>query len=1009
MPLQKQTVAVNFGNGVDNKTDEKLIVMGKLKTLENGVFKKFGRIDKRNGYQLLSSMIVGGSSLTSGSALAQFKDELLQFNKQKLYSYSSGGGNWLDKGTAVSAIVKTKQIVNNNYQQTQCDTAVNDGVGVYAYKDSRGGVRATVFDESTGTTILSDTSIDANASRVRCVSFRAYLYVFYYVQDNANTGSLYCKRINPKSATAFDTAVLIANDVAAARANFDICPFQNIRLMFAYSRYSTSGIKIGFLDETPAIYSGVLSPINVSPADGAEYCLTIFPSANQTFTIAWANATSGVNAMIISNALAIIVAKTVIDADAVSVYLNITGYQQRGSTTSTIYYEVYNALSYNKYIRQNTFTYAGVVGTPSVFMRSVGLWTKAFRYDIAEDSTNRGFIGVSHQSTLQSTYFIIRNDGVIVAKIQPANGGGLAVNAILQNINGGSGVFTFGVLNKVQLISENATIFSNTGVARTGIDFTNLDTFNYAELADNLHIVGGFLSMYDGVSVVEHGFHLYPENINTATSGSAGLANGTYQYMVMWEWKDNNGNLHRSAPSIGFSVTVSGGPKQVDLTIPTLRLTAKTGNRTDVSVVVYRTVASGTTFYRVTSITSPLFNSTTTDTVAYSDTTTDAALISNEILYTVGGELDNMPSPACTYITEYKNRLFVAGLENGLEIWYSKEVNAGQPVSFASELTLICPPEGGDISALFKLDDKVVLFKSDRFFVTYGDGPNNTGQNGEFAKPQFVTEDTGCETQNSLVRVPQGIMFKSPKGIYLLDSQLNTTYKGSPVEDFNFLTFTSGTLKSTDNQVRFTTSNGACLVYDYFFDHWSTFTNYQANDSLIWDNQFVMLKTDGNVYYEVADYFRDVSSYIPLKLVTAWLSFDNVTGYQRIYNLAFLGAYKSPHVMRVKIGYDFSEAYRSNIIFTPATDLTLNIFGDGVTYGSDTPFGGTENAVYRWKAHLTYQKCQTLRFEIEDIGTSASEGSLEGLNLSSIGVELGVKGHLGRFKPSQNIGTQELP
>lgn len=999
MPLQKQTISINFGNGIDTKTDPKLVQPGKLVDLQNRVFKKNGRLDKRNGYQILSGTTTDGSTLSGGSALAVFKDELLQYNKQNLYSYSSGAMRWLNKGPVISSILHTKQIINNTAQQSQCDSAINSGVAVYAWEDSRGGVRASVYDYNTGTTMLSDVSLNASASRARCLSFGSYLYVFYYV-----AGSLLARRISPVTPTSFDAPVTISTTVNTANPNYDINTYATNRVFFAHNVQGASQIKTGWLDEDLVIGTGALAPQFI--AEAATNCLSIINGPSFEFYVVYHNGTSGLRAAITNTGGTVIVGPVTVDPTTSPIVTNVTGYTKRDNTGVNLYFEFTQSPTYNTIIKTAFVSSSGAVSGLAVFLRSVGLWSRAFRYDDPADTVDRGYIGITYESDFQSTYFVVRNDKVVAAKIQPNLGSGLTTRPMLQTVTElESGKFTFAILNKVRIISENADLFSQLGVAQTEIDFDASESFNHAELGDNLHIVGGVLNMYDGVSVVEHGFHLYPEGLSASQSGSSGVSDGTYQYIALYEWKDNHGNIHRSATSVPITFVVTGGPRNVSVVVPTLRLTQKQGTRVPPAIVLFRTEDLGSIFYRVSSIVTPTYNDTSIDSVTIVDTTDDATLISQEILYTTGGILDNQAPPASSFITVYKNRLFLAGLEDDLLLWYSKINAPDAPVEFAAELTLQSDPGGGAVSSLTVLDDKILIFKNDRLFYSYGDGPNNTGQNGEFAPVTFVTDDTGCIAQNSIIRAPQGIFYKSAKGIYALDSTLNPQYIGAEVEDFNQYEITSATLKSDVNQIRFTTLNGPCLVYDYYFKQWSTFTNHYATDSLIWNNTFILLKTDGNVYNEVVGYYKDNGAGFGSIIETGWIALDSVTGFQRVYDLAFLGEYKSPHILRIKVAYDFSAAFRSTIIFNPDTALGISHYGDDAVYGGSAVYGGYNNS-YRFKASLSQQKCQSIRFLIEEITTSATEGSQEAFTITSIGLQVGIKGHLGRMPAAQSIGTQ---
>lgn len=996
--LQKQHILIALGQGVDTKTDPKIVAPGKLAELKNGVFKKRGRIDKRPGYEVVTSQTVTSASLVGGSALQTFNDELLQYNKQRLYSFSEGAGKWIDKGVAVSASVESQQVVKNTASQTQADFAYTGGISVYAYEDSRGGVRASVYDEVTGTTLIADTEVASSGTRVRCCAFNGYLFVFYY-----NSGNLLVRRINPLLPTSFDSPVTAASDVNTTNPHYDVLPFQDLRIAFVYNVQGATEIKFGWLSVTPAVLTGTLGVQTISEA--ATNSLAVILGPSNLFYVAWHNA-SGLRCSIRNNGGNQLVAATTVDSYTATTICNITGFPARDGSGLTFFYEVTAASAYNQFIKKNTLTTSGSAGTASVFLRSVGLYSKAFSYYFASETTDHAYVCITHASTLQNTYFIARDDGIIVGKMQYTTGTGLTTRTILANVaHPDSNTFLFAITNKLQLISENDNVFSLQGVSRAKIDFNAAEQFNALQLGDNLHIVGGVLSMYDGQSVVEHGFHLYPEDLSYALSGGAGsIVDGNYSYVAMYEWTDNFGQIHRSAPSVELLVTVSGGPKNVLVTIPTLRLTQKTSPRSEISIVLYRSeVGPGSIYYRVSSVTSPTYNSLSADTVTITDSLTDAQIVSRELLYSTGGVVENFPPPSCKYIEQFKDRIFLAGLENPSEIWYSKIRNSGEPVEFSPFLTLDASSEGGGIEGAAVLDDKFVLFKRDRLFMTYGDGPNNAGTGGEFAKPQFITADVGCDNANSIVRTPDGLMFKSSKGIYSLDRALNVAYIGADVETYNSETITSATLMADVNQVRFTTRSGPLIVYDYYMRQWGTFTPYSAADSLIWNKQFVFLSSAGAVYKENTS-FRDNGAGISLSLTTGWIALDSIIGLQRVYKLLIIGQYKSYHKLRVSVGYDFSESFEHTYVMDTDSAFAVTTFGSQSPFGSESPMGGDSN-VYRFVVNLTRQKCQAIKFKIEDLTVASTPGTGEGYNITGIGLLAGIKGQAGKFKASQKIAS----
>lgn len=995
MALQKQKITLNLASGLDTKTDSKHLPLGKLSVLENAVYTKTGKLDKRNGFDELNQYDLDNNLLTNPDGLALFNDEVLLYRNQKLYSYSKNANAWASKGACVSVIAKSKQVLKNTYQQTQVDCAISGKVALYAWEDSRGGVRCLVKDEETGTVLLSDTSVDASGSRVKCLEFKGNLYVFYY-----KSGSLYGRRINPLSPTSLDAAVQLSSTVDTTNSFYDVYNYTDTKILFCHGTNGASTITVGFKDQDLAAI-GSSSTISIK----AEKCLTVVEGPSRTFYFLAQDTTNGLRCVITNSGLAVVHAAFVVDSYTTTNFNNVTGYMT--STGVTVFYQQAAAATYNTLIKTNTIASGGTAGTASVFKRSVGLWSKVFTHTDAEGDEHQFFVAV-HESTLQSTYFVIRSDGVIVARLQATNASGLTTRAMLATVSQTVSNYKFLIplLKKNDLISENATIFTPTGVYRTILDFSSEDILTAKQLGNNLHIVGGCLQAYDGVSVVEHGFHLYPENISLGQSASGGsLSDGTYQVIFVYEWTDNYGQIHRSAPSVPVSITLTGGgsSEKITCTVPTLRLTAKDGtNRTAVSLVGYVTEDAGSVFYRFTSITSPTFNDTTADTVSVDCT---AVTISNELLYTTGGVLDNEAPPACSAIEVYKNRLFLTGLEDEIGFWYSKEFRQNYGVAFSTQFKKIGEPDGGDLVAFGILDDKLLCFKETRFYYTFGDGPNDLGQDGDFSEIQFVTEDIGCQVQGSVVRMPRGLMLKTYKGIYLVDTGFNTNYIGYPVEAYNAKSITSGVLVDTKNQVRFTTSDGPVLVYDYFRDQWSTFTGLSSYGAVMADAGYTLLKTNGKIFQENDSKYKDGDASYQIALETGWVALDGIGGFQRIYKIFFLGDYYSSHKLRIKFAYDYSPGYESQFVFDPVSSYEISAYGDSSPYGADATYGG-QNSAYRFSAHTSQQKCEAIKFRIDELISSASSGSQRSLSISDIAILVGVKGGIARMQYSQKIGAQ---
>ena len=1000
MALQKQPMELLFGQGIDTKSDPKTLEIGNLSILENGVLKKKNRIDKRHGYNQIGKTIIGGAASPSVDNNATFKDELLLYANQNLYSYSKSTDQLADKGPCVSAIVTTDQIVKNSYSQFQCDSAELNGVAVFAYKNLGAGIQATVTDSATGLAILSDVSIDTSisAEKIRVLAFQNYIHVFYY-KNNV----IYVRRINTSSPSAFGAAVATVTDVNSSQPNYDVLNYGEARILIATNYQTSDGIKMTFIDVAGTVYTATYPAVVIGTEAGYACVSLILGDLNKIYLV-YQTATPELRCVILNAGLTVLRSAYTLNATA-SLIKNVTGYARNDGTGIDVIYDFVNAADKTKYVVMKvTAPAVGSATGDAVLLSSVAVSSKAFKYG------DYHFFGVVHDSPLQPTFFLVRNDGLIVAKQKYGTAGGILTDANLLPIVSkiSDTKFRYSFIAKGTLVSLGGGVFTTLGgVCQTEIDFSAAGVFTSAELGNNLLICGGTLQNYDGQSVTEHGFHLFPEGVTATTSATGGFITvGDYNYVVVYEWTDNIGQLHRSAPSVPLALPISAaGPTSSNtVVIPTLRLTAKKlPTRTPVSLAVYRTAAGGTLYYRASSLITPTLNDPTQDTVNFVDTVPDTTLTSRELLYTTGGVLENFSPGSCSSITTFKNRVFLAGLENKNQVIYSKAVTSGVPVQFAQEFTLLTDEKGPRITALSKLDDKVIIFKKNSFNITYGDGPDDTGVNGSFAQPEFVSSDVGCLDSQSIAQIQGAITFKSDKGLYLLNSQLQTQYFGAPVEDYNSLTVTSAVVKPEVNQIRFTTSTGVCLVFDYFFQQWSTFTNHAGKDAVVWNGSYVYVKSTGEILIESEGFYKDIAAPYHLKVATSWIALAGVNGFQRVYRFGLLGEYKTPHLLSIKAGYDFSSALETVMIFDPVTAMGIDTFGDGGAFGSDSPFGGA-NISYRVRGHLPRQKCQSIKFVLEELTTAASEGTGEALTVSGLTLIVGVKSGLTKLKSSQSLG-----
>src|SRR5690606_35921270 len=115
---------------------------------------------------------------------------------------------------------------------------------------------------------------------------------------------------------------------------------------------------------------------------------------------------------------------------------------------------------------------------------------------------------------------------------------------------------------------------------KQAIDVIRVDSYTFsmadprayqvAELGGVLYAAAGCVLQYAGKRLTEVGFWAPPEFAAPTVSqpgGTANMAVGTYVYALVWEWQDDAGQRHQSAPTLR-TVEVNTDNSQVAIAIP---------------------------------------------------------------------------------------------------------------------------------------------------------------------------------------------------------------------------------------------------------------------------------------------------------------------------------------------------------------------------------------------------------------------------------------------------------
>lgn len=667
----------------------------------------------------------------------------------------------------------------------------------------------------------------------------------------------------------------------------------------------------------------------------------------------------------------------------------------------------------NDYVRITKFpavfgaSLAPALRETAVLMRGVGLISKPFVQN------NHVYVWCSNSSEKQPQAFLVREDGKVVAHALVENHAGLKpvktqVDATffapgLSEVNArGDSTWSTSMEHQGELLAfsgvEGAVIKARPvqllNVVATTAQFSDeAKEFNTLEFNGNCYTVGAQSCVYDGTSLVELGFHLSPDSDDETMSSSLGtggsLSNsGEYRYCFTYHWRDSAGREDSSRPSAPITVTLGASNSSVLWSIPSLRQT----NKRDAYVKAWRTqdiaglesgAAAESIFQLASDPVNPILNDTLANTVSWRDTLSDETLLARPVLYTVSGELEDAPTPVARVMSSWDNRLVLGGDEQDpLRVWFSKQANERKPPAFNEALYVRCTDDSQPVTAVAPLDDKLCVFKERAVYVIPGGaGIDNLGA-GSITPVQRISSDVGTSQPKSVVSTPLGTMFKTEKGISLLDTGLTFQRVGQPVErDMRDMDISSAVLVPDSNEVRWTNATADphfCL--DYVTGRWSKHTGFGAViDSVLWLGKHVKLTGEGAVLVEDPLAYQDGSTEISTVIETGWISFQGaLAGVERVFGLWLLGEAKSQHTLTVQVAFDFVDEYveshdiDSNTVIAPSSvAVTRDPFYTGV--------------------RLDKQLCYAIKLRISDSDVRAPEGpGVGGMQISAVAMEFGV-------------------
>lgn len=902
MALQKQAVNLEFSGGLQRQSDDFTVIPSKLTVLTNGRFVDKTTVSSRNGFSpLISNHVYDGSTIGEFRRLVKRGNELAAecdkgFAAGNVSTLFPSNGTWSRVASSLNRCSAEMVGVAHppgdvlemdsagNVQSTNC--IVWTDVGTLG-----GGFVPSVYVQVRfGEKVLLQQQLSTGGACCPRVAFldtdvlAVPRFYIYWIEDEAGTGKLKCATIDINTTTVTVSAITTIEDtfiVASTTGATTGIPM--IGYMDACANTYTSGgaiwlahrsvaVPVGgvrFLKLDPtdgvtimqadALGAATFSP-GVSPLGGVAVCMSDFAGVGGPFYMAIVRSgTPGDGVTICSGQQDVgasmaahqnggtAAGKVTIVEDTINAGKIWAAWDEgtAGSTTASIA------------VAQAAQAGGGWAVSPATAVSSVGLGSAPFIY--SNYASSRLFLGAYFYSTVQPTFFVIDVANVTTPAVTASSNDVCARASCLSapiknrwqrrgvprpmgNQGGNAGGAAIPFFRSSQDVVSVGTSIPINNVADTnrtpvGADLMTLDfsaTLNSLEVDQSAILAGGNPLFYDGQSLTELGFHYYPET-PVATAGGVGtLPAGTYQVTCLYEWIDRFGLVHQSAPAVPVSVVVTLN-QRITVTVPTLRLTKKS----NVRIVIYRTIANGSTFYRYqgdVTYANSVANTTASNTIALaSESITDAILQVGEFLPTTGGVVPTEAFPACKHVALHQDRIVFSGLLDREFLQYTEErQGAFFPSTNAGTYYLEVGIEAGRVSATVSMDDKLVVLQESAIGAFIGRGPNRLGLDNNLSNCIRLDSAYGLQWACSatVVQDSEGIWFHDKAGLRHLSrgmqvsqvqlSDTETGAKGCEVDALVATTTYGAVVLSSKKQVIFANST-SFLVWDMENRQWSQY------------------------------------------------------------------------------------------------------------------------------------------------------------------------------------------
>lgn len=923
-------VTFRFASGLSQRSDPHAVTEASLDAALDCQFDRTGGLVLRKPFLALGGNILGGGTISGARQLIPNGDELLLLTSDSVYSWNAQLAKWALRGTHLACAVNEHSLLATSNDQVECDRAELGNVIMFAWTASVAGVftqnvYVAALDKATGAVIYPP-SLIFSGNRPRLVALSTRILLFVNDGSELSPGNLNVIPFNPANLIVAGLSATVILAAGAYNLYYDVARIggQDAALVVS-RRVTTTGYSI--IKVTAGI--SITSTINFLTCDGP-----IAVSVDPTGTVAQIVRANGTN--INGELVTVLTLATTINGQAIGT-VAATPVSQIAAThaalsggfyTCNVFWTDSEANDASDYrCKTNTVDTAGTLGSQKTFVLKVDLASRAFAYNGRAYvwlcfAGQQPFYSVT-SGQFQNTYFLYRDDGFLVAKSTDSVAGGPNTVGHLPGVALTNGTTTFswsGIERRI--ITIGSGLQSSYG-ARAPRDITFTFDSNAARrsarLGNTVYIAAGEVLQYDGVQLVECGFHIYPwAYIAAGGAGGGNIPTGAYAYKGTLRWDNAQGESDRSTSAAAIEGDIVAGPKKMTIFATPVSITHKTANLP--AFEVWRTTINPTAdapFYLLTSKDPSVLSGdnafipndpTLIATAELFDNFSDATLATKEANPENGAVLESLSPPPAQIIVSTDERIFLAGVANDPDrVWYSRQRVDGLVASFHDANTFTVPREGGAITALgIASNGTLIVWRQTATYAFPGEGFDNVGSGQNYGPVRILSLDVGALSQEAVATMDVGILFKSSKGWHVLDKSFQITYVGSKVYDYDSEAILATHVVPGQQQVR-VVSAARILIFDYLVGEWSEMTVAGALHACVWNGSYVYLTDSGPMVEQAADYSAMGASApgYGLDVETQWLHLADIQGFGRVREIAILGEWRSRCAIRVRIARDY--------------------------------------------------------------------------------------------------------